>query len=333
MDVCQYYLSPARRRLLLVIGVALCLRLTALIALRHLDPSPDAIEDYLPIADSLLHGSGFLNVYGLPDIVRGPVYPLLIAAADLISPNIIWGVRLLQVALDIATLVVLGRLVTRLAGPRAGWCASWLWAVNPCAIYACALICPESAFTFLMTVSVCALVESHRRSQCSMTENSMPRILCSFGLSGALLGVATLCRATPMLLIVPWAALILVIPFRSATQWKFATTLAAGFVLTVAPWTIRNAVVFGEFIPVVSNGGANLYAGSQMEFMVPPPEHHHRKAARAAELVSSGVIAPRPEHESPAIGDRYNYQLGLANYRLQWAESKVELLQYFACKF
>jgi hypothetical protein len=39
----------------------------------------------------------------------------------------------------------------------------------------------------------------------------------------------------------------------------------AGIVLAVAPWTIRNFVVFGKFVPVTTNSTVNLYMGNNPE--------------------------------------------------------------------
>jgi Tfp pilus assembly protein PilF len=41
--------------------------------------------------------------------------------------------------------------------------------------------------------------------------------------------------------------------------------LPLGLVLTIAPATIRNAVVAGDFVPITANGGVNLYIGNNPE--------------------------------------------------------------------
>ena len=44
--------------------------------------------------------------------------------------------------------------------------------------------------------------------------------------------------------------------------WRRAAALLLGLVLTIAPWTIRNAIVFHAFVPVSTMGGLNLWQGN-----------------------------------------------------------------------
>jgi Dolichyl-phosphate-mannose-protein mannosyltransferase len=86
------------------------------------------------------------------------------------------------------------------------------------------------------------------------------------GGAGVLLGLATLTRELAMYL-APLAALWLLRP--RGGKWRppagagsRAALLLLGLVLTVAPWTIRNALVFHTFIPVSTMGGLNLWQGN-----------------------------------------------------------------------
>jgi hypothetical protein len=78
-------------------------------------------------------------------------------------------------------------------------------------------------------------------------------------LSGVAFGLGALTR--PIML--PFVVLIAL----SALLFKFSrgthTKIAIAALLTIAPWTIRNAVTFGSFIPIQSQGwGANLLFGT-----------------------------------------------------------------------
>ncbi len=81
--------------------------------------------------------------------------------------------------------------------------------------------------------------------------------------AGLLWGLATLTREISLYL-VPIAAVWLVRPRpRAGGQTRArAGLLVLAAVLTVAPWTIRNAIVFRAFIPVSTMGGLNLWQGN-----------------------------------------------------------------------
>jgi hypothetical protein len=88
--------------------------------------------------------------------------------------------------------------------------------------------------------------------------------------AGLLWGLATLTRELSLYL-VPIAALWLLRPRGRAAgeprAFKIqdvtpAAALVLATVLTVVPWTIRNAIVFRGFVPVSTMGGLNLWHGN-----------------------------------------------------------------------
>ena len=85
--------------------------------------------------------------------------------------------------------------------------------------------------------------------------------------AGLLWGLATLTREL-VLYLVPLVALWMLRP-RGATRPRPsrarlapAAALVLVSLLTVVPWTIRNAIVFRAFIPVSTMGGLNLWQGN-----------------------------------------------------------------------
>lgn len=86
-------------------------------------------------------------------------------------------------------------------------------------------------------------------------------------LGGILWGLATLTRELTLYL-APVAFLWLLrgdvrpFAFRASPAFRRAGAFALGLVLTVLPWTIRNAVVYHAFIPVSTMGASNLWQGN-----------------------------------------------------------------------
>ncbi|MBS1838968.1 MAG: hypothetical protein JST64_14840, partial [Actinobacteria bacterium] len=93
-------------------------------------------------------------------------------------------------------------------------------------------------------------------------------------LAGASLGAAVLVR--PQVLLVAAAVVLAWILCRLGARDVLRRTavLAVGVVVVVAPWTVRNAVVLGSFVPVSTNDGDNLCVGYNPEatgyFTMPP---------------------------------------------------------------
>ncbi len=92
---------------------------------------------------------------------------------------------------------------------------------------------------------------------CRTPERPWPWIISA----AVLLGAATLVRPQVLVslpfLVLAW--LVAGLGWRRALAW--GATLAVGVVLVVAPWTVRNQQVFGAFVPLSTNGGANLCIG------------------------------------------------------------------------
>jgi 4-amino-4-deoxy-L-arabinose transferase-like glycosyltransferase len=84
-----------------------------------------------------------------------------------------------------------------------------------------------------------------------------------FGLAGLVFGGAALTRSAFLLLPLLLAALLFFKQGEGLGRRRlFAGTLLLGFILCMAPWVIRNALVFHAFIPTYSEVGLSLYVGN-----------------------------------------------------------------------
>jgi hypothetical protein len=80
---------------------------------------------------------------------------------------------------------------------------------------------------------------------------------------GATVGIATLTHAG-MLLFVPLTALIVLVGFgvRRIEVWRSVGAGLIVAILVILPWTLRNAVTFGQLIPVRNGFGFQSYIGN-----------------------------------------------------------------------
>ncbi len=83
---------------------------------------------------------------------------------------------------------------------------------------------------------------------------------------GLILGLAVITRPNALLLLPVLSVWFGWISWRRQdTKRTFISStaaLAAGLIIAVAPVTIRNAAVTGDFVPISTNGGINLYIGN-----------------------------------------------------------------------
>jgi hypothetical protein len=134
---------------------------------------------------------------------------------------------------------------------------------------------------------------------------------------GALWGLATLTRELTLYL-APFALLWILRgearggTLRASPAVRRAGAFALGLVLTVLPWTIRNAIVFHAFIPVSTMGGSNLWQGNvplthlevhaalgQIENPVERDRHARKLAWEAIRARQPGWIVEKLSEQMP----------------------------------
>ncbi|MCA9060248.1 MAG: glycosyltransferase family 39 protein [Planctomycetaceae bacterium] len=336
------FLSVSMRVLFVILMVGMLLRAVHVGRQWDRPPSPDAERDYLPLADSVLHGQGFVNGAGEPDSRRGPTYPLFVAAATVILPGTTEHASVvMNVLLDLGLICIVWTLTQRFTGRQAaGWAAA-AYACNPLSIYACALVAPEILFAFLLAV---ALLWLHR----GLTSNHTGGIL----ISGIAMGASALTRATPVLLVPLLGVWILLgrrgtaIPEEQRNEslppWpdglvsmrvrlRQTVVFGAAAAFVVLPWTLRNWIVFEEFIPIVANGGANFHLGAPDDIDLASLEdetHLHRRMLQ----LDKPEPAPPELHGKPAARDQYFYRRGSELYGRAWEKSPVVFARFVLFK-
>ena len=193
-----------------------------------------------------------------PYTFRTPIYPLfLVGLYSVFGHNPVIPV-LVQIGLNICTLLILfatGRLL--LGRPQAYWGCAVL-AVSGVFVLHTRYILTESLSAFLLAPVIYALAWLSRSGE----EDTLFG-LRRFGLiavTGALLGVLTLCRPGNFYLAILLAAVMLVQGGRAVLRRRAQAVAIAGlcFVLVLSPWLVRNYYHF-QSMRLDSLHGFNLY--------------------------------------------------------------------------
>ncbi|MBN1977015.1 MAG: glycosyltransferase family 39 protein [Anaerolineae bacterium] len=233
-----------------VLVLALALRVLYMALFVGLD-SPPTYDgrryDYFAV--HILAGEGYRTEFG-PTASKPPLYPFFIAAVyRLFGPGNFVAVRLLQALIDSLSCILLFFLGKALKSASVGLLAAVGAAFYPLSIYMSALLYPETLFLFLLTACLLVSVKVARVGRC-----------WAAGVCGILFGLSTLARPNTIVFL----PFILVFPFflqsRPQRAWRLVAVFLLAMVLTILPWSIRNYLVFREFVPLTTEGGGVFWA-------------------------------------------------------------------------
>jgi len=235
--------------------VALATVLVRLIYLLELSSQPGFD---IPIVDEKWHWEWARSIlttsfWGDGAYFRAPLYPYFLAFLHAITGGAVLGAKILQTLLAGGTAFMLFRLGDHLFGRTAAWISGLAYAFYGTLVFYETMFLIPVLFLFL-TVWAMYRIVVHRDS------GSMQTWL----ITGLLFGLAAVAR--PNILIVMPVLMI----------WLYAITKDAAFVararrpvllllgclIAIAPVTIRNVAVTGEFMVISSQGGINLYLGN-----------------------------------------------------------------------
>jgi hypothetical protein len=163
-----------------------------------------------------------------------PLYPLLLSLGSLLGAKSLLAHRILSCAVGAGAVVVVGLLGERVAGRRGGIAAAAVAAFYPQFVTADALVMSEPLFT--LTVAAAVLLAIRLRD--------VPTLRGSLVL-GATVGLAALTRPEGLLLLP-----LLACPGSYAKNSAGAVRVIAAtvaLVVVIAPWMVRNAIVFHRF--------------------------------------------------------------------------------------
>jgi hypothetical protein len=104
--------------------------------------------------------------------------------------------------------------------------------------------------------------------------------------------------------------------------------------LIIAPWTVRNFIIFHEFIPTVANGGNNIQAGSSIKYLIPLNERIKIKQHKRLENSHEDILNKKVS--SPNEYDALMWRAGWRNYKNAWQQNPLSVLKliiYKAARF
>jgi 4-amino-4-deoxy-L-arabinose transferase-like glycosyltransferase len=297
-SVMKFELRKSNTLLLCILAAGLIVRIAA-VTVFHPPLFSDDI-DYVALGQSIAHGQGY-QLEGHPTAYRPPGYPLLLALSFSLFGYSLAPVRLAQTFADLLSCLLLYALGRKLFSERVALIGAAIFALFPTQIL---------YVSMLMTETVCTTLLLLYLFLCAGEARTVRR---SF-LAGIVLGAGILVRPTMLLL----PAVVLAIRWwKGWTQGENLRALAltaAGALLCVLPWLMRNYEQFGQ-ITLTSNTGVNFWIGT------------HSGASGAYSFPPDNPLVPvRDELERSNTGVR----LGLQFIRAHPLEYGVILVKKWA---
>ncbi len=256
----------ARHRLLIV-ALIFCAALGVRL-LNWQSAGNEALTVQTSVALNYKHLAGLLRANGLrslydassatsnPDLMgHPPGYPILLSLVYRAIGDSDTAIQLLQITLDSLSVVIILLLTFELFPAAIGIIAGLLTAFAPQFSWNSLTLLPDSLAG--LPVLLALLLIARSRHQNHRTNRSE---LLSMFIAGALIGVSCWLRANALLL-APFLIVLLLVIRKRAARWRPALALVGGALLIIAPLTIRNAMVFGSFIPVSLGAGQTLLEG------------------------------------------------------------------------
>jgi 4-amino-4-deoxy-L-arabinose transferase-like glycosyltransferase len=247
--------TTSRTQLVLVAAWLLALALNLTFAVMRPGGSPDT-ERYDRIGWNLAQSNGYsasAQPPYQPDLLRAPLYPGFLALVFRCCGHSLTAARVAQ-ALLLSLLVPLGWLIGRECfDHRVGMATAWLAALYPYYWLYSGNILSDGPAAVVVAVAAVALIRS-------LHDQRLAWALLA-GLAGGLM-----CLIKPVLLLFPVAALAAYVvaarPPRGSAMGRWGVYVLA-FCLTILPWTIRNYMVSGAFVPVTAGKGLLVYQAAR----------------------------------------------------------------------
>jgi 4-amino-4-deoxy-L-arabinose transferase-like glycosyltransferase len=234
-----------------------------------------------------------LSTGTIPDALRGPGYPLALAAAYATSLPPFDAARLMQALLGGVLTWTTARLAEQTgAGARRGWAAAVV-ALYPGLVLSSVYLMPEGLYTTLAMVAVWLVVAVDERSSAHVT----PRLM----FAGALAGMALLTRSVGLALLPAMLAAVMTgRAFGKSWLVRVRALVLGGAVMlaVVSPWLLFTTRVAGA--PMLdTTSGLNLLIGNhpgttgrlEMDAVAALEDQYLRGAATPAEASRLAVTA------------------------------------------
>ncbi|HST53306.1 MAG TPA: glycosyltransferase family 39 protein [Pyrinomonadaceae bacterium] len=262
-----------------------------------------------------------------PDLLgHPPGYPVVLALVYELFGESDAAAQIFQLACDSLAAALVLLIAAELLPFGAAMAAGTLVALAPQFCWNSVLLLPDTLAVLPLLLAV-YLVARARKGRA---------VFKTFA-AGALVGLSCWLRANALLL-APFLLLLLPFVFARGARLRPALALVGGAVFAIAPLTVRNAVVFGHFIPVSLGAGQTMVEGigdydAQRRFGLPDTDtelarveaEEHDRPEYALTLFGTDGVARDRERTARALSVVSAHPLWFASVMTRRAASMLRL--------
>jgi 4-amino-4-deoxy-L-arabinose transferase-like glycosyltransferase len=204
----------------------------------------------------LIQENGFVSLYNASSATSNsdllghpPGYPIVLAMIYKFAPESDTAAQIFQMILDSLCALIISLIAWELMPAAVAVIAGLMAAFAPQFSWNSLLLLPDSLAALPILLAVYFIIKTRNK----------PRLLYLLT-AGSLIGLSCWLRANALLL-APFMALVFPFIFKRGQRSPAILAFIGGACLLIAPLTIRNAVVFGKFIPVSLGAGQTLIEG------------------------------------------------------------------------
>jgi 4-amino-4-deoxy-L-arabinose transferase-like glycosyltransferase len=248
-------LRPRYLALVAILAVAFFVRLVA-VHLIEVDPRARWGVDmswYDGVARRLVKGWGYIGTDAAPTAAWPPGYPLLLAALYSVFGPSLLAAKVCNVLVGTGTVLLTYLIACELRRPTVGLVAAAILALFPGHVLFAPLILSEAFFGFLFCAALCLFMRWGDRGRSGVA---------FWLLFGFFLGAMTLVRGIAVFLLPVFTLTRLLEGASLRTTVRQALVAAAGIVIALVPWTVRNHVRLGYPILIATDGAVSLWVGN-----------------------------------------------------------------------
>ncbi len=229
----------------IIFAVALAVRLVLLLCDDGSLPQQGDTHQYLAIAQSLRQGNGYSLDGSEPTASRMPLYPLFLSSVLSLPGSSVRTVQILQILIDSVTCILIFLLARAALDRRTGIVSGMIAALYVPLAARSLTVMTETLFAFFLAASVLIALGGRSRNKIYVA-------------AGLLMGLGSLVRPNGLIV-----SFFIVLWFWYRSEWRKALHRSVFFMLGItvvlAPWVVRNAIVFHRFIPTCTISGITLY--------------------------------------------------------------------------
>ena len=220
-------------------------------------PAGGMAYEYHLEAASITDGHGLL----VPDnwdssdttlLRHAPGYSIYLAAIYSLVGKSYFNVQLIQNVMNSLSAILIFLIAGNLLSWPVGLATGLLAALSHHFSYYSNFILPDSICALPLLIAIYFLV---------ITEHGPGRAWRVYALAGVMIGISIWLRPNTLLMGPYLAALIVMLSRRRGQTARRAWVIAVAPFLMIAPITIRNHLIFAEFVPVSANTGIVLWEG------------------------------------------------------------------------